>query len=851
MVDFDKLLGKKKLTRTIDPIVIFDDLDKESGKEYLRPTQKTVLREWHEKLCDKKDIIVKLHTGQGKTLIGLLMLQSSINEGNGPAMYICPNNYLVTQTVEQAHSFGIEPVQFSEDSTKPPRKFLNSEAILVTNCNKLFNGKSVFGVAGSKREPISLGAIVMDDAHKCLDIIRESFSIRVDRKNSDRTENPLYKKLWTLFEESLERQGPGTCRDIEYGEDRLMAVPFWTWHDRINEVLDLLREFKETEELLFVWDLLKDKIQHCICVFSGKRLEIAPRLLPLELIPSFDRAKRRIFLSATLTEDAFLVRDLGIEPESVSNPLSSGDVKYSGERLILMPTLVNPGLKREKIISWLSEIAARHGNFGVVSIVPSFYRADAWKKVGANVTDVRALYQSIESLKSKVKQKDAKKVLVLVNEYDGIDLPDSTCRILCIDSLPSYSSLIDRYVKDMRPTSRTIRRQQAQRVEQGIGRAIRGSSDWCIVVITGNDLTDFLSEDVKRGYLSNEAQMKINIGEELASEMRTGGGQLDVIEKLVNQCLGRDAGWKEFYKTRMASVETKKPSKEYLKQAVLERQSELLYQQSHFQKAVGDLEKLGALHLDQTDKGWFLQLTATYLYPYDSSRSMELQLKAHTENSRLFLPERGVSYAKLIPRGGARASQIINWIKKHENHNSLVVHVANILDKITYDGQSDLFEEGIDELGTILGFETQRPEKTSGRGPDNLWQLGGKKHWIIECKSGVSTKRREISKREVGQMSNSIGWFKDNYEGCTGTPVMVHSTNILAEGAYATESFWTLLRSGLEMLKKNVTSFCNSLKEISFDNPSPDFINQRLKNHHLNTEDLASYLCRAKKRRES
>jgi replicative superfamily II helicase len=112
MVDFEKLLKKRELTKSIDPLIIFEYLDKESNIESLRRSQESVLKEWHEKLRNKKDIIVKLHTGQGKTLIGLLMLQSSINEGKGPAIYICPNKYLVTQTIEQAQSFGIETVQF-------------------------------------------------------------------------------------------------------------------------------------------------------------------------------------------------------------------------------------------------------------------------------------------------------------------------------------------------------------------------------------------------------------------------------------------------------------------------------------------------------------------------------------------------------------------------------------------------------------------------------------------------------------------------------------------------------------------------------------------------------------------
>jgi replicative superfamily II helicase len=827
------------LTLSIDPLTIFEDLDQESGKEYLRREQESILQEWHEKLRNKKDIIVKLHTGQGKTLIGLLMLQSSINEGKGPAVYICPNNYLVTQTIEQAQSFGIKTVQFTEGFTAPPLEFRNSKAILVANCYKLFNGRSVFGVVGSGKEPIHLGAVVMDDAHKCLDMIRESFSVIAKRENSDGAINPIYKDLLTLFEESLKGQAQGTYMDILQGEACFMAVPFWNWYERRQEVLDVLRKYKENKELRFVWDLLKNKIDQCMCIISGKKLEIAPRLLPIDLILSFAQAKRRIFLSATLTEDAFLVRDLGIEPESVSNPLSYKKVKYSGERLILIPTLVDTSLERERIIAWLSGLAATNGNFGVVSIVPSFYHATDWRNFRAEVTDVKHLYQNIDSLKTSIKAKDAKRVLVLVNEYDGVDLPDSACRILCLDSLPSYISLADKYAQEVRPDSKVVRRQLAQRVEQGIGRAIRGSSDWCIVVIAGNNLTDFLSENAKRMYLSNEAQMQVKIGEELASVMRTEGEQLSVIEKLINQCLNRDAGWKEFYKSRMAKVETKKPSKEYLDRALLEREAETLYQKGHVQKAVDKLQELIAI-ADQTDKGWFLQLKASYLYPTDQTRSMDTQLKAFTENARLFRPPSGISYSKLNSKGTNRASRILEWIRKHDSHNATIIQVNSIMEKLTFGLPSDLFEEGIKEFGEVLGFLSDRPEKLTGSGPDNLWRIEGKNCWIIECKSGVHEDRSEIFKTETGQMSTSIQWFKENYEGDMGLPVFVHPAKLLAKDAFV-ETSWTLQPDALGKLKTNVSSFYNSLKGISSDSLSSDVIKQKLKEHHLDKDDLTKH----------
>ena len=838
MVDFEKLLGTDKLIKAIDPIAIFDSLDVETGKEVIRPAQKDVLKEWYEKFRVQKDTIVKLHTGQGKTLIGLLMLQSSINEGKGPAIYLCPNNYLVDQIADQAKLFGIETVQFSQNSTQPPMPFLNSEAILIANCKKLFNGKSVFGVAESWKEPVFLGSIVMDDAHKCLDIIRESFSIRVDRKKS-----PIYGELISLFEESLKRQALGTYTEIYSGIDILMEVPFWTWYDRKNEVLDILFKHKNTDELKFVWDLVKNKIEYCTCIFSGNGLEIAPRLLPLEMIPSFSEAQRRIFLSATLTEDAFLIRDFGIEPESVTNPLIYSSVKYSGERLILIPTLVDHELKRDEIISWMTKFSNKHTDFGVVSIVPSFSHAKDWKN--SKVTDVKNLYDSIDELKTEIKQNDAKKVLVLVNEYDGVDLPDSTCRILCLDSLPGYSSLIDRNAQSTRPGSSILRRLQAQKVEQGIGRAIRGSSDWCIVVIIGNNLTDFLSENAKRIYFSNEAQKQIEIGEELASEMTTEGKQISVVDRLINQCLSRDQGWKEYYKIKMSNVETKPTNEEYVESSLLERSAEILFQQGHFSNAIEDVNKLILLSSSNyRDKGWYLQLKAIYQYPMDSSKSMDIQLKAYTENDRLFRPEKGITYSKLLQGESSRASIILDWIRKHDNHNTLIIDMLNVLDKITFKVESDLFEEGIDELGEILGFSRQRPEKVTGYGPDNFWHIRGKEYWVIECKNMVIA-NRGISKSEAGQLNTSIAWFKKHYDDSLCVPIFIHKARVLEKDAFVTDPVWVLQPEKLEKLKTEITKFYNSLKEFSFDILSLNIIDEKLKENNLGLGDFVkNYLER-------
>lgn len=625
-----------------------------------------------------------------------------------------------------------------------------------------------------------------------------------------------------------------------------MAVPFWAWHEKQNEVLDILEKHKGDEELTFAWNLFKDRLNQSTCIFSGTQLQITPRMLPVEMIPSFHKAKRRVFLSATLMEDAFLVRDLGVDHESVRNPLVWSEATYSGERMILMPALVEPTLQREQVISWLSEFASKNGHFGVAALVPSRRIADAWTNAGCIMTSKDNIETEIADLKTKAERKTAKKVMVLVNRYDGIDLPDESCRILCLDSLPDYDSLVDDYNRQARPNSTLMRRRLAQRIEQGIGRGIRGVNDWCIVIVIDNALTDFLSEDAKRKFLSKEAQAQIAIAESLAKQMKNEGGVLKVLEGIVEQCLKRDDNWKAFYRQSMEQVEKELPNKEYLERAVKEREAETLACQGHHRKAAQIIQDLMA-ESDPGDKGWYLQLMATYLYPLDKSESMEKQLKAFAENNSLFKPDTGVTYAKMLDAGSARESLILQWITERENHNSMIVHLNSILEKIVSGVRAGLFEEGIQELGMALGFGSQRPEKESKAGPDNLWHMKGKNYWIISCKNNVAAGRTDISKGEIGQLLTDIAWFNSTYDEADGKPIIIHPASKFASDANADEAIWAITDPSMTKLKRNVLYFYNSFQAVPHDRITTELIKVKLKESRLETDDLNEYLTRVTK----
>jgi hypothetical protein len=84
MVDFKKLREAKAKPKPLNPRDIFNALPKPPGINDLYASQAEVLDAWYARRTDK-DVVVKLHTGGGKTLVALLMAQSVMNERGSPS----------------------------------------------------------------------------------------------------------------------------------------------------------------------------------------------------------------------------------------------------------------------------------------------------------------------------------------------------------------------------------------------------------------------------------------------------------------------------------------------------------------------------------------------------------------------------------------------------------------------------------------------------------------------------------------------------------------------------------------------------------------------------------------------
>jgi replicative superfamily II helicase len=823
MVDFKKKLGVTRIEKKTNPIEIYDLLDRKSETGPLRPAQSNILEQWYTSHQDKKDAIIKLHTGQGKTLIGLLILQSVINAGKGRALYVCPNIYLVEQTFEQAQKFGIKCCLVRDGDL--PSEFLNGEQILITHVQKVFNGLTKFKLG---TQSLEVATIVLDDSHACIESIKDSLTIRMPN------DHPVYGAMLKLFEDDLKSQGEGTFLEIlDKQYSSLLPVPYWAWSEKKADVLSILSKHKEDDRIKFTWQLIKDKLETCQCLFSGAELEITPYLIPIWQFGTFHGAKQRILMSATTLDDSFFVKGLSIESEAIEHPLVYKDEKWSGEKMILIPSLIDRTLDRITVLNYFAK--SRTKKFGIGVITPSFKKSKLYEDLGCTVAKSDTILKEIKKMKGHT----ISTPVVFVNRYDGIDLPDDCCRILIIDSMPRTESLSDRYEETRRENSDVVHIRLAQKIEQGLGRSVRGEKDFSAIIIIGPDVVNFIKSNRTTNFFSKQTQKQIEIGFEIAKlateEITYATDTIRTLVDLINQCLKRDEGWKEFYNEEMNKLGPTEPRKVILDLLKMEKEAEKKFFVEDFEGAAKIAQKIAdSFKPDDPEKGWYLQMLARYTHSLRKSESITIQKSAVKSNHGLLTPKGGITYEKLSAISSNRIQRIKEFIAGVKDSTELMLSIEENNSKLSFNEGYDEFEQALKNLGTMLGFLSQRPDKEFKKGPDNLWSWGNNEYVLFECKTEVDEKRKEISKTEASQLNSSIAWFNDEYPEGKVISFMVIHTKSLAKNANFMDGVRIIRKQKLDNLKKNVKSFFMEFNAYDLHNLSDTKIQEFLVTHQLN-----------------
>ena len=477
MVDFKKLRAGKAKPRPINPREIFHSLPKPVGINDLYASQAEVLDTWFARRTDK-DVVVKLHTGGGKTLVALLMAQSVMNETGQPVLYLTPTNQLVGQVISKSKEYGIPTVPYVRGQPLSV-EFEDGRTVLVGAYETLFSGRSKFGVRGSNKQPVKVGAIILDDAHVALSNVRRSFTLTIEaRKHKD-----VYLEFAGRFRSAFREVGRvGSFDDVTSGKDfGVIEVPSWAWQRKLPEIQEYLSTVVSDIDD-FVWPFLRDNLAVCHCLFSRASVTITPIFPAVDLLPTFADCPRRIYMSATIADDSEIVRTFDASVAAVGKPISSTSLAGVGERMILVPGLMKlSGVPITGLVKHIAKDIAKR-KAGVAVLVPSGQAAKTWEDVAEYPMTTEAVSQSVSNMQNGTSFGP----VVMANRYDGIDLAGNSCRLLVMDGLPQGTSDYDLFRMNVVANS-AVNSLLAQRVEQGIGRGTRGGADYCVVILTGDN----------------------------------------------------------------------------------------------------------------------------------------------------------------------------------------------------------------------------------------------------------------------------------------------------------------------------------------------------------------------------
>lgn len=804
MVDFNRMKENRKKQQVIEPVEIFNRSPKPNGINDLYNSQREILNSWFSKR-DNKETVLQLHTGGGKTLIGLLIAKSSLIETKKPVLYLVPTKQLVTQTLEKAKQLDISAIEY-KNGQDLSLEFKSSHSIMVATYNALFNGKSRFGLKGHS-DIQKIGTIIHDDAHATSSIIRDSFSVSIDSSSNE----VLYRLLIDIFRNSFKSIDKiGTLEDVIDGKESIILdVPYWDWHENIDQIRSILQinDIKEN----ITWPLLRDHLHLCHALISKNSFTITPYFPLIDMFPSYVEAERKVLMSATFSDYSEIIRNFNLGPLDEIETLTTTSTTGVSEKMILIPDLMNFDNNRQIEETLISYIDNEYSS-GTLILSPSNKKAKEWNKI----SEIPKSSQEVELFLEKLLTQNISKPLTLANRYDGIDLPGESCRLLVLDGLPSGSSSYDLYRASILYGGETLTRILAQRIEQGLGRGARGGSDYCVVLLLGKDLSSWLSNKDNFKFLTQSTKAQIDMGFEISKD--TNIDNPNQLYKTITQSLERDPSWISFHADFLADYTDSTVNDITANQlAIVERNSFRLWKDKYFAQAISKIEKFIEKNADSIDNqmlGWLSQLMARIAMDGNLvDKSSKEQANAFQYNNNVLRPKSEPVY-QVLKQPTNQAKVIIQHLEKYRNKKGIISKFDEITSQLSPSSSPNNFEESMCNFGKLIGFSSERHDH-NGNGPDILWLMPNETGILIEAKSRKTN--GIYNKENHGQLLVANEWFQKHYPDKNVIRLSVHSTIKATTNAHA-ENTYSLTFDKLESLISDARKFLIALLDYTVDN---------------------------------
>jgi hypothetical protein len=727
----------------------------DSGVRHLWAHQADLLRDYAALSADVSDVAVELPTGAGKTLVGQLLGEYRRRVLGHRVAYLCPNSQLAAQAAEKAANYGIDAVLLVGPKASYDRAgytaFMRANAIAITNYHSVFNSNPA----------IEAQTLVLDDAHAGEGAVADLWSVSAERGE------PLFNALAGAVADALPKPFVERLRDNGLDPRRrgeVELVPPLAVVERADILRDAIDEHARDHN---IWSgqMIADEIGHCLVYVSWDAVLIRPLIPPTGEHAAFADAEQRIYMSATLGAGGELERSFGVT-KIERLPVPAGwDEHGSGRRFFLFPAAVRDVGDVDACVAGAIERAGK-----ALVLAPSRRELDAFQAT--------ATAPSVPVIRSGDAERDLatfmglpRGAVLLANRYDGIDLPDDTCRLVVLSGLPAATHLQERFLHDTLGARRVLAERIRTRIVQGAGRCTRNVQDYAAVIVRGARLTDFCARDEVLRAMHPELQAEVRFG--LDNSERADVALLELLDSFLDQ----DADWLEadaFIRASASEVSREKPElvDELADAAPLEvecwravwhgdvrRAIELAQQATDHLGSGSELRPYRALWL-YLAASWAAELAAETSDERDEEWARTLQKDAEGTARMLRWRPRIEPKAAPLPAGSEfdeRAERAADKLRRLGIRGLGFEHKLAEIERQLSGDDATPFELGLRELGELLGFEAERPSGTAA--PDGAWRDGNRLWLLFEAKT-EERPENQVSVTEARQAGSHHDWVK-------------------------------------------------------------------------------------------
>jgi hypothetical protein len=550
--------------------------------------QGEILRSYATQGLDTSDVALQLPTGSGKTLVGLLIAEWRRRKFQERVVYLCPTRQLVNQVAEQADErYGLAVNGFTGSipgyAASAKAEYQNADKVAITTYSSLFNTNPFFA---------NPDVIITDDAHAAENYISSLWTLRVERFNEEHA--ALYAALAIVLRPLIDPANFARLTGVwdsindRAWVDKIASPEFFRIKDELSAVVS---EHVAKMNLRHPWAMIRDHLHACQLYISSQEIMIRPLIAPTWTHAPFNSARQRIYMSATLGAGGDLERLTGRKSILRLAVPEGWDRQGIGRRYFVFPGM---SLGETEAIRLRQDLMRRAGR-SLVLVPNEWLRDGVIDDVDQHLSFKTFSAEDIEASKKPFTD-EHNAVAVVANRYDGIDFPGDDCRLLFIEGLPKATNLQERFLMARMGAAVLLNERVQTRVLQAIGRCTRSLEDYSAVVVSGEELPDYLADRRRRVFLHPELQAELEFGIEQSKDT-TANGLMENVDIFLKNKEDWEEANKQILAKRQAAVQQRFPAMDELTGVV---SHEIGFQthlwQGDYEAALGDAERvLGSL----------------------------------------------------------------------------------------------------------------------------------------------------------------------------------------------------------------------------------------------------------------